>query len=532
MVRISLLTVALLACSVANISLAQAGQPLHGQIDALIVKNAKGSVSPPADDAEFLRRVYLDFAGRIPSAGEARRFLADNAADKRAKLIDQLLASPEYPARMADLFNLMLMERLGEHPEWQKYLVESFQKNKPWDQLAREMLGASSQAKNAAPAGAAFFLSKRLENYGQNPVDYPALARDIGRLFLGKDFRCAQCHDHLFIKDYKQRDFQGLFAFIKNVSLQTGKSPGVAEKLTTDKIEFVSVFGGGKLKTGPRIPGLEEVSIPSFKKGEEFAQLPDPKAKTPGVLKFSTLGTLAEQLPVPNNQAFNKNIVNRLWFILMGRGLVHPLDLDHAANPPSHPEVLDLLAKEFVAHKYDMKWLSRELALTQVYQRSSKLPASEKNAKPEEFRTAIERRLSAEQLLRTMLEATGEKDVKGGATLTSARPIFLKAFADPPREPEDDFNPTLKAALFLLNDKAVLSWLQPKPGNLADRLQKITEDAKLAEELYLSVLTRMPTAEETQEMTKYLSENATRRPAALRNLAWALIGSTEFCVNH
>lgn len=527
--RFAFLTLSLAMVLVQPI-VAQAQEPVHRRIDALIQAKAKGPVSPAASDEEFLRRVYLDFAGRIPSVGEARKFLDDKTADKHTKLIDQLQGSPEYLVRMQEVFNLMLMEQLGEHPSWTKYLRACFEKNKPWDQMARELLGAES--KNEETAGAVFFLSKRLENYGQNPVDYPALARDIGRLFLGKDFRCAQCHDHLFIKDYKQRDFQGLYAFVKNISKQTGNMPGVAEKPTMEKIEFASVFGGGKLHTGPRIPGLAEIPIPTLKKGEEYAQAPDPKKKTPGVLKFSTLAALSEKLPLPENQLFNRNIVNRLWFVYMGRGLVHPLDLDHTANPPSHPELLDLLAKEFVAHKYDIKWLVRELALTQTYQRSGQLPSGEKTVKEEEFRTALERRLSAEQMLRNMLEATGEKTVKGGATVDSTRAKFFQAFAYPPREPEEEFNPTLKAALFLLNDKAILAWLNPKPGNLIDRLQKITDDGKLAEEMYLSVLTRLPTAEEKQEVVRFLGERKDRRPAALRNLTWALIGSTEFCVNH
>ena len=518
-----------LAFTAVGVPAALGTEPLGRHIDALIAQKAKGHLSAASDDAEFLRRVFLDFAGRIPATAEARRFLADKAADKRAKLIDQLLASPEYPVRMQEIFDRMLMERLGEHPEWKKYLHVCFAQNKPWDQLAREILGATPI--KGVP-GAAFFLAKRLDNYGENPVDYPALTRDIGRLFLGKDFRCNQCHDHLFIKDYKQRDFQGLFAFVKNVSLQRGAIPAVAERPTTEKIEFASVFGGGRNQTGPRLPGRPEVVIPAFKKGQEFLQAPDPKKKTPGILKFSTLTTLALQLPSPENQDFNRNIVNRLWFLLMGRGLVQPLDLHHSANPPSHPELLDLLAKEFVAHKYDIKWLVRELALTQTYQRSGRLPAGEKNVKPEEFRTALERRLSAEQLARGMLEATGEKHVKGGATFESSRAIFIKAFAYPPREPEEEFNPTLKAALFVLNDKSVLSWLDAKPGNLMDRLQKMTNDHKLAEELYLSVLTRLPTPEEVEDAARYLAEQNSRRTVALRNLTWALLASTEFCVNH
>ncbi len=509
---------------------AQSQEPLHRRIDALIQAKAKGAVSPQSSDAEFIRRIYLDFAGRIPSAPEARTFFADKSADKRVKIIDQLLAKPEYSVQMKEQFNIMWMERLPEHPAWDKYLLDSFAKNKPWDEMARELLGAAP--KSTETAGAIHFLSKRLENYGQNPVDYPALTRDIGRLFLGKDLACAQCHNHLTVKEYKQRDFQGLFAFVKNVARKPGKDPGIAEKPTTAKIEFASVFGGGTSTVGPRIPGSDEIAIPAFKKGDEFVVRPDPKKKTPGVLKFSTLETLAEKLPTPENVSFNRNIVNRLWYLMLGRGLVHPLDLHHGANPPSHPELMDLLAKEFVAHKYDMKWFLRELALTEVYQRSSILPEGQKDVKPEEFRTALERRLSAEQVLRNLLEATGEKSVKDAATFNAMRPKFLAAFADAPRAPEEGFNPTLKGALFLLNDAAVVSWLTPKAGNLLDRLQKINDDGKVAEELYVSVLTRVPSAEETKEVESYLAKNKSNRPAALRSLTWALLGSTEFCVNH
>ncbi len=509
---------------------AYADEPLSKQIDALISAKAKGSVSPPADDAEFLRRVYLDFAGRIPTTQEARQFFADKSPDKRTRLIDRLSSGPEYPVRMAELFNVMLMERLGEHKTWTEYLQRSFAKNIPWDQMASEMLAGSSEDKEIQ--GAAFFLSKRLENYGQNPVDYPALTSDIGRLFLGKNLACAQCHDHIFIDDYKQRDFQGLFAFVKNVSLRRGDTPAVNEKPTTKKLEFTSVFKGVAMETGPRIPGLKEIALPQFKKGEEYLVPPDRKKRTPGVLKFSVLAKLAEELPRPENDAFNRNIVNRLWFIVMGRGLVNPLDLHHSDNPPSHPELLNLLAKEFAAHKYDLKWMLRELALTQTYQRSSKLPKGTQKVAPDSYRTALERRLSAEQLLRSMLLATGEKDVKGGATFDSQRSLFLRAFAYPPREPEDNFNPTLKAALFLLNNETVMSWLSVKPGNLQHRLQSLKEDHQVAEELYLSVLTRLPSENEVQMVTQYLAKRKENRTTALRNLTWALLASTEFCVNH
>ncbi|MBX6312609.1 MAG: DUF1553 domain-containing protein [Isosphaeraceae bacterium] len=524
------LAIAPLLCGTA----ATAAEPLHDRIDALIQARADGrSASPLADDAEFLRRVYLDLAGRIPSVEETRAFLADPSPEKRPALIDRLLSGPDYPRRMAELFHVILMERLGDHPAWTRYLRASFAANKPWDQMAREILRADPD--DEAHRGAAFFLAKRLEHYGENPIDYPGLAADVGRMFLGIDLRCAQCHDHIFIDDYKQRDFQGLFAFIQNTFLQDPKGPTVGEKPTTQKLSYTSVFTRKASETGPRLPGGEEVPIPSIPKGDEYRKPPDRKAGFPGRLRFSPLAELAERLPVPENRAFVRNSVNRLWQALMGRGLVHPPDQHHADNPPSHPELLDLLADEFVAHRFDIQWLLRELALSRTYQRSSLLPEDGEPPPPESFLTAIEKRLSAEQLLRSMLEATGQHDLASaeeGPEFEALRAKFLKAFANPPREPEDEFNPSLRSALFVLNDETVLGWLAPRPGNLIDRLAKQGDDRKVAEVLYLAVLTRPPTSEEQEEVASYLARNAERRAVALGHLAWALLTSTEFCINH
>ncbi|HEY7423686.1 MAG TPA: DUF1553 domain-containing protein, partial [Gemmataceae bacterium] len=257
----------------------------------------------------------------------------------------------------------------------------------------------------------------------------------------------------------------------------------------------------------------------------------------------------SEELPVAANPAFAKNIANRLWFVLLGRGLVHPLDLSHKSNPPSHPELLDLLAQELVAHRFDMKWLLREIALSRTYQRSSVLPDDREELPPESFLAALEKRLSAEQLMASILEATAMRErfvekeegpkpkrtgngVYSDSSLTGMRARFAKAFANPAREPEVEITPSLKAALFLLNDDVVLGWLKPQPGNLVDRLGKLPAADAVAEDLYLSVLTRLPTPEERTEVAGYLARHAGRRAEALQHLAWALLASTEFCVNH
>jgi hypothetical protein len=505
---------------------------LHEQIDALVLARAAGRpVAPPADDAEFLRRVYLDFAGHIPPTADLRAFLADKSANRRTQVIDRLLAGPEYPRRMQELFHVMLMERLGDNAEWAEYLHTAFQANRTWDIMAREIL--AGEPKTEAERGAVFFYAKRLENYGQNPVDYPALTRDVGRLFLGLDLQCAQCHDHRVIKDYKQHDFQGLFAFFQNVGLQDAKKPAIAEKPTTQKLAFQSVFNKVPKETGPRIPGGKELDVPAFRKGDEFVKPPDPKTKSPGVLKFSPLSKLAEQLPTSDNAAFARNMANRLWFMLMGRGLVHPLDLHHSANPPSHAELLDLLAREFVDHKFDMKWLLREIALSATYQRSSVLPAGADKMPPSSFLVAIERRLSAEQLLGSFLEAIGEGSLlQGQSPPEAARAKFVKAFANSARDAEVEPDASLRAALFLLNDDTILGWLAPKPGNLVDRLTRIEQPEQLAAELYLSVLSRAPNVEELAEVKDHLTKYAGSRAKAVSQLVWALLASSEFCVNH
>jgi hypothetical protein len=233
---------------------------------------------------------------------------------------------------------------------------------------------------------------------------------------------------------------------------------------------------------------------------------------------------------------FIENAVNRLWWLLMGRGLIHPLDLRHSGNSPSHPELLALLADEFVAHQFDIRWLLREIALTSAYQRTSLLPEEGEAPRPETYCVALERPLSPEQLLRSMLVATGEAErvaqgTDGLPSLADLTERFNKALANPPKEPEIEFAPSVKGALFLSNDEIVLKLLQPRAGNLIDRLANLADDA-VADELYLAVLARSPDETERAETVAYLQKNTQRKTTALSHLAWALLTSAEFCLNH
>jgi hypothetical protein len=515
---------------------ASAQTPLHARIDELITAGAGGPLAPVAGDAEFIRRVYLDLAGRIPSAEETRAFLADADPDKRTKLIDRLLASPDHVRRMSQAFHVMLMERLGDHADWQRFLRESFQANKPWDQMAREMMNPDPA--NEATRGSALWFTKRLENYGQNPVDIPALVRDVGRHFMGIDVQCAQCHDHLFVDEYKQEYYHGIYAFIGQTFIrQDVQFPAVGLKPLEKKVEFMSVFVKEPRTIGPKLPGGNETEVPVFAKGDEFDPPPNKETKHPGTPKFNTLKMLSEELPRPENQLFTRNMANRLWWLMMGRGLVHPLDLSHAGNPPTHPELLDALSAGLASHQFDMRWLLREIALSQAYQRSS-LAADDASAEapPQSYRTFIEKPLSSEQVLASLRQALGDGKPlaidMADKGWTEWQTKFDKALANPPREPEVEHSPTVKAALFLMHDSNLNEWLKPTENNLTARLLKLADPAALADELYVSVLSRPPTDEEKQAAVDYLSSRSDRREQAIMNLAWSLVASNEFCANH
>lgn len=346
------------------------GEPLHSLINQHL-KPVAGIEPARCSDAEFLRRASLDLIGMPPTAKEAREFLQDSTPDKRARLIDRLFASPHHARHLAATLDIMLMERRSythvSADEWQGWLLKSVRENKPWNILAREILQADGEDP-AQRAPVRFALDR-----GSEPN---LITRDLGRIFFGRDMQCAQCHDHPIVADYLQSDYQGLLAFVaptyqlvkkegdKQITLQ-------AERAGTD-ITFESVFVKTPRRTGPRVPDGTTLDEPFFMPGEEYEVAPAENVKP--VPKFSRRAKLAELATNGSNKAFNENIVNRLWAHMFGRGLVHPLDLHHPGNPATDPQLLELLSKQFVEMNFDIRAFLRELALTEVYQRSFDAP--------------------------------------------------------------------------------------------------------------------------------------------------------------
>ena len=545
------------------------GELLHRQIDRTIEAKLDGDPAPPATDAEFLRRITLDLAGTIPTSAEAREFLDDPSAYKRQKLIDRLLAGPEYARRMQEVFDAMLMERRDDTyvpaPEWQGFLRRAFADNMPYDQLVTEILSADGTDPNTR--GAAKFYLDRL-------ADPNLLTRDVGRMFLGRDLQCAQCHDHPLIDDYKQAHYYGIFAFLNRTTLfEIDKKTAVLTEKADGDVTFTSVFKKKVThKTDPRILDGPPVAEPSVPKGAEYLVAPDKQKKVRTIPRHSRRAELAMRLTSEGVPEFSRNIVNRLWAMMMGRGLVHPVDLHHSENPPADAELLELMAREFVAMRYDVKKFLRELALTRVYQRSSEPPpgaspgddsaaastfvvASLKTETPEQLawsvmqglglvaqtRILVEEKLDGHDPKMRAIFQTDDRRRALRATMIEEGvhdqlrrnvAAFERQFAAAAGQPQDATEPTVHQALFLSNGRQVQNWLAPSNGSLIGRLAGISDSSAIADELYLSLYTRRPTDEERAEVVRYLADRGKDRVPALQELAWALLASTEFRFNH
>ena len=516
--------------------------PLSARIDQEIRKSLQATpVAAQTSDAEFLRRVYLDLTGVIPSAADARAFLDDTTPDKRAKLIDKLLASDGYARHLQYTFDVLLLDRRPDkyvkRPEWLAFLRDSFAANKPYDQLVRELLSADGVDPKTR-AAAAFYLNREGEPH--------VLTKDISRLFLGMNLQCAQCHDHPLVDAYKQDFYYGVYAFLNRSYVMNDKALKMsvfAEKAEGD-VSFQSVFVPKVMKTsGMFMPYGKPIAEPKFDKGQEYVA--PPKQGERGIPKFSRRAQLAGALTSADSPRFARAAANRLWSLVFGRGIVHPIEFDHPANPPSHPALLDSLAKEFAARKFDVKAYLRDLVLTQAYQRSSELPKGAKDVDPAKFAGAALRPLTPEQFAWSALQATGQLDAERkalGAKATEAALYakyagqvtpFVNLFANQPGEPASgDFEATLDQTLFLRNSEFVRNLLAPRPGDLSDRLNNIKDAGPLAGELYLSVLTRQPAPEETKDVAEYLARRRADRPVAAQELIWALLTSAEFRFNH
>ena len=471
------------------------------------------SPAGPCDDASYIRRVFLDLAGTLPTPDELRQWSGSADPHWRAKLVEELLERPEYvdywTLQWSDLFRAhrrFLGEKgLGSFRNWMR---ETIRANRPVDQWTREMLTARGNLYTNGPV-AYYFIDS-------TPQD---LAETTAQVFLGVRLKCARCHHHPF-EVWSQEEYYGLAAFFTGVKKKDTREQGQFGGSQSIRVEasggLAHPLTGAMV--GPRMLGETPLELSS-----------DVDARP----------ELAHWITDPANPYFAKNIVNRYWGILFGRGLVHPVDDLRATNPAVYPAVLDALAADFVAHQYDLKHLLRTICQSNVYQRAAELlPARDEGGV---FLThRVPRRLPAETLLDAIGQATGSAErftsmPEGTRAISLAdsdvRSTFLDIFGRPKRTTtcacERASELDLRQALHLVNSEQLSQRIGASTGRVAQLLAARKSDAEICDELYLATLSRLPEEGERAAINAHLAASSARQET-FEDLLWTLINCAEF----
>jgi hypothetical protein len=478
-------------------------------------KLAQLRIEPSAlsSDPEFLRRVYLDVIGTLPTPDEADRFLADTSPDKRAKLIDALLERPEFvdyrSLQIADMLrvNSQYLSQEGAD-SFYRWIRNRVRANVGYDVFVRELLTARGSNFHVGPA-----------NYFRIADDPDKLAETTSQSFLGVRLNCAKCHNHPFEK-WQQKDYYALAAFFARVGKKGG--PEFAE-------EQVVVRRDGEVKH----PKTGQVLAPKFLGGDEPKIGPDEDRRV----------SLANWLTAPENLQFAEVAVNRLWAGLFGKGIVDPVDDFRVSNPPANDALLEALAHKLIEAKYDIKAVLRLMLNSRTYQLSSEMkPSNRKDYR--HFARAYPRRLPAEVMADALDVATGKPTRYGNLPLgTRAIEIpdsrigsyFLSVFGRPKREIvcacERDPQPNLSQMLSLVNSSDLSGRIAASDGRIAKAIREKLTDEQIITQLYLVTLSRHPEPREMQLAKDQIAKSSDRK-AAFEDLLWALLNSQEFSFNH
>jgi hypothetical protein len=489
---------------------ARLAERIDGQIDARLTSE-KVPPAPRADDAEFLRRAYLDLTGRIPAPRAVHDFLADTDPNKRAKLIDDLLESPRRATHFAAVWRAALLPEAAADAQarafqvgFEAWLWQKFRAGIPYDRLVRELLTApiSGDAQAPEPVLRDPVRPNALAFFAVKDAKPENLAAATARVFLGVQIECAQCHDHPFGR-WERDQFWQTAAFFAGIDRQ---GDTLFAPITDKK--------------------LRVITVPNGKGTQEATFLDGTEPKWQGT---SPRQVLAEWVTAKNNPFFARATSNRIWGMLFGRGIVDPVDDFTDANKPSHPELLDLLARSLTEADYDLKFLIRAIARTKAYQRTSSR-SDQKQDNPRLFARMAVKGMTGEQLYDSLALATGYREPGGRNT---ARERFLTQFAlrGSSTEPET----SITQALALMNGRFLNQVTSPEGS---PTLVAVSETPGMTtpmriEALYLAALGRKPTAKELDRMVRFVAEGSSPKTSEhLSDVFWVLLNSAEFRLNH
>lgn len=491
-------------------------QPKNYVDEQIFAKLRKLRTQPAelSSDSVFVRRVYIDVLGVLPTIEETNAFLADEAPDKRAKLIDALLQRPEFSdvwamkwaevLQVREVPNVLDRKGMNRYNDWLRQAVIS---DTPMDQLVRELLTAEG-GNFTNPAA----------NYFMIETDPLKMAENVAQVFMGIQMQCAQCHNHPFER-WTMDDYYSFSAFFSQVGKKGSSDP--RENVIYNK-------GGGEVKN------LRDgqVMAPTFLGGE-----------TPELAGRDRRAVLAEWLTAPENPWFAENIANRVWAHFFGGGIVDPPDDVRVTNPPSHPQLLKELGARLVEYDYDLRSMVRDICNSYTYQMSTR-PRDPAVRDQRNFAIARVRRLTAEQMLDAVCTVTDTTvkfpNLPAGARAAqvangSSGIYFLDVFGRPPRTSvctcERSGTPTLAQSLHLINGNTIQEAIK-KSGSLLD--QMIAEEqptGEIVDTLFIAAMSRNPTEEEKTTMTEYV-DTAEDRRLALEDAFWSVLNSKEFIFNH
>lgn len=473
--------------------------PRHNFIDDHVFAKARKFhlvPSPLSSDAEFLRRLCLDLTGRLPPVHRVRQFLADPDPQKRTRLIDLLLRSPEFVDHWSWRFYDFLRVISPVYKDWVRRAIAG---NKPYDQFARERVAAQGFD---GP-------SRHYEDMGGTAVPLPqnAMGEQV-RVFLGRRMDCAQCHDHPY-ESWSQNQFWGLTAFFGRLSNLHPGFPQV-DFVIMDDPEGYGTFGKGAKVIHPR--SKQEVQ-PRFLDGT-----PVPEDR-----RDDWRLALAEWMTSPENPYFAPAMANRMWGYFFGRGIVDPVDDFRSNNLATHPRLLEALARYFVRSGYDLRSLIRLMVESRTYQLSGD-PNPTNRYDRVNYSRALPRPLESEVLLRAISHVSGVKGDDGN---------FFNVYGKPDLSfiPERDMNPSLLQALHQLAGPTFTAKLSREGGRVDRLLHRKASDEAIIDEMYLAALCRYPTDSEQAALKGMIRQRDSRREA-LEDLLWAVVNSEQFLNNH
>jgi hypothetical protein len=507
-------------------------QALADRIDRHIdARLTERGVKPaaPADDAEFLRRVYLDLTGRIPRVADARAFLEDKSPDKRRRLVDRLLDSPQYVAHFGTTWTGIILPQSNNQFQnfafaFKPWIEKQVREDVPYDKMVRELLATPFNNNQPGLRGA---VVQRLgpqggpvtplAYYQANELKPENLASSSSRVFLGVRLECAQCHDHPFTS-WKRKQFWEYAAFFAGTQPPRRVVQGRVVQQAAD-------------------PNARTIKIPNTEKVVEARFLDGAAPKFQDGVNSRV--TLADWVTSESNPYFARTGANRVWAHFFGIGVADPVDDEPTEeNPVSHPQLLDELTSQFVAHKFDVKYLIRAITSSKAYQRTSAVtdPAS---AEPRLFARVPLRGMTPEQLFDSLAQATGYRDGFTGPVQARFNPQvpraqFLAKFASQERRTETQTS--ILQALSLMNGKFIADATSlGRSTTLAAVVDApFMDTARRIETLYLATLTRLPRPEEAARMAAYVESGGASgdRNAALADVFWVLLNSSEFILNH